>query len=656
MKVLDNFLNDGFVMTSTHEPLVFLRRIGRVHVNSLREWDALHTEEVVMEMKARGLTVMRFHFHKGFGYEHERQDRELASKFIALCHKHGLKVQVYIAFQSAVAETASVENADYEDWVMRDEHGLPLNLWFNHQNFRNLPCLNRDGFWNNLKLASHAAIVESKADAIGYDNVSWSVEPVVCHCDVCKKEFVEFMKKRYPTKEEAIDRFGHDKIENIGPPRWNYYANHLNLTEIIQPVLQEWIEFKTSTLKKRIDEMYKYCKSLREDVVVEINASMQTGQNSAFYMGIYENDLATGCDAFWNEVDPAPGYHNGQLLHKARIFKAHRAMGKMVFTGHPWGDPSPNARLLAVAENMAFQYGSVNCISMFDQYKLRDNEDLLHVPLANFSRANRKMYSAEPVAYAYLYESRPSMCYSNFESQYAGILMNQTLLREKIPYAILHDLNNIDHCQVIILPGAICLSEKEIDALLAYVKKGGGLVLTGNTGDFNENYRGLKERSLKSRLGVADKAAPCSISFGEGRVAVLPRLTSKHDFPTYNWAYDPFEESQVRVKFESWEAPADMHRVSGAIKWAANYALPVTVEGPESLVCELTKDGNTQYLHLLNYDYENVAKGVLVTIQGGVKQAKLINPLTGESKELAVIGGNSIAVDKVPIYMVVELH
>ena len=656
MKQYDNFLKDGLVITSTHEPLVFFQRVGRAHVNTVANWETLHTEETVKELKARGLSLMRTHFHKGFGHEIERPDRALTTKFIELAHKHDMKVQVYIAFQSTVQETAMSEEPDFDEWVMRDEHGKPLTLWFNHQNFRNLPCLNRPGFWENLKRATHAAIVESKADAIGYDNVSWSVEPVVCHCDVCKKEFIEFMKKRYPTKEAAIDRFGHDKIENIGPPRWNYYANHLNLTEIIQPVIQEWIEFKTATLKYRIDEMYKYCKSLNPDVFVEINASMQTGQNSAFHMGIYEHDLATGCDAYWNEVDPMPSYKDGKLLHRIRVFKTHTADDKLVFTGHSWGDDvAPKAKLLCVAENMAFQKGTIGCIALLNQYVLKENENLLHLPLVNFSKANRELYKAKPVAYAHVYESRPSMCYSNFESQYAGILMNQTLLREKIPYSILHSLDNLDNCKVIILPGAMCLTEKEIDQLVKFVENGGGLVMTGNSGDFNEHYRGLQERSLKSRLGIAGKPAPFSMPFGKGRVAVFPRLTSPNDFATYNWAYDAFEESQVRVKFQSWEAPDGMHQLAGAIKWAAGYALPVKVEGPEAVVCELTKDGDTRYLHLLNYDCENVAKGVLVTFDGTIKQAKLINPVTGECKALPVAGGNSVAVDEVDVYAIVEV-
>jgi len=656
MKQFKGFLDDGLVITSAHEPLIFYRRCGRVDIHSAENFEQLHTEESLLQLKALGVSLVRCHFHKGFGFEAEREDREKMREFIQHCHKHGVRAQVYIAFQSAVSETTRAEQPDYDDWIMRDEHGKPITLWFNHQHFRNLPCLNRDGFWNDLKRATRAAIVDCGVDAIGYDNVSWSVEPDVCHCDACKKAFVKFLKRRYPTREAAIERFGHAELGNIEPPVWNYYANHLNLTEIRQPGLQEWVEFKVETLKNRINEMYDYCKSLNPNVLVEINASMQTGQNSAFQMGIYQNDLANGCDAFWNEVDPAPGYCDGQLLHKVRVFKSTNAMGKLMFTGHGAKGVSmiDNAFLLGISESMAFQAGSINCMGLYDNYRVRDIENPSYMPFLDFSKKNRALYEAEAVPFVHLYESRASLCYSNFESQYAGILMVQTLLREKLPFDVLHSLDDLSGCRVIALAGAMCLSEDEIAKLVAFVENGGSIVLTGETGDYNERYVGLAERSLKSRLGVAKKPAPCAVAFGKGRVVVFPRLSSTHDFDTYNWTYQPFEESQIRAKFQSWEAPKNSRELGDSIRWALRFDLPVIVKAPEPVVCELTSAGDVQYVHLLNYDVKTPAKMVTLTFRENVKKAQLLVPQTGETIDLPVDGGRSVVVDEIEIYAIVR--
>ena len=658
MKQYAKFLDDGFVLTSSHEPLIFYRRTGRLNIHSTEDFERMHDEESVLKLKKAGLTVWRFHFHKGFGFEAERADREMTRAATALCHKHGIKVQTYIPFQSMVSETTREEAPDFDDWIMRDEHGKPLTIWFGHQFFRNFPCLNRDGFWNNLKKAVHSAIVECGVDAIGFDNVCWAVEPDVCHCDACKAAFTEYLTKRYPTKEAAIERFGHAHIKNIQPPVWNYYNSHLNLTEIRQPDLQEWINFKSETLKKRIDQMYNYAKSLNPDVLIEINASMQTGQNAAFHMGIYQNDLASGCDAFWNEVDPDPDYRDGLLLNKVRIFKSTTAMDKMMFTGHRWNGKKETEDIyrLCMAESMVYQHGGINCISMFDTFRIKDFEpDAPHKVYASFSRENRELYWAAPVPAVHLYESRPSLCYSNFESQYALVLMSQILLREKIPFNVLHSLDDLSACKTIVLPETMCLSENEVDKLAAFVENGGGVVLTGTTGDFNENYIGLADHSLKTRLGLAGKQAPCAVSFGKGRAAMLPRLSSAHDFTAYDFAYRPAEESQVRVKFESWEAPDNMRQAADAIRWTLRNDLPVQVNAPEPVVCELTQDGDMQYLHLLNYDVKSPARMVTAAFRENIKKAELVDPQTGAVTPLAV-DGNAVIVDEVKIYAIVKAY
>ena len=658
MKQYSRFLDDAFVLTSSHEPLIFYRRTGRVNIHSTEDFERMHDEESVLKLKESGLTVWRFHFHKGFGFEMERADREKARAAIELCHKHGIKVQTYIPFQSMVSETTREEAPDFDDWIMRDEHGNPLTIWFGHQEFRNFPCLNRDGFWNNLKKVVHSAVVECHVDAIGFDNVCWAVEPDVCHCDACKAAFTEFLQKRYPTKEAAIERFGHSYLENIQPPIWNYYNSHLNLTEIRQPGLQEWIEFKTVTLKKRIDEMYQYAKSLNPDVLIEINASMQSGQNSAFHMGIYQNDLASGCDAFWNEVDPDPNFHDDLLWNKVRIFKSTTAMDKMMFTGHRWNGKKETEDLyrLGISESMVYQHGGVNAITLIDTFRVRDFDPAApHLPLAAFSRANRDIYWAEPVPAVHIYESRPSLCYSNFESQYGLLLMSQVLLREKIPFNVLHSLDDLSACKTIVLPETMCLSDDDISKLVAFVENGGGLVLTGQSGDFNERYHGQQERSLKVRLGLAGKKAPAAVTFGKGRAAMLPRLSSAHDFSSYDFAYRPAEESQVRVKFQSWEAPENMRQAADAVRWALRNDLPVSVSAPEPVVCELTQADGVQYLHLLNYDVKNTARLVTAAFRDGIQRAELIDPFTGAVTPLAV-DGNAVVVDELKIYAIVKAY
>jgi hypothetical protein len=280
--------------------------------------------------------------------------------------------------------------------------------------------------------------------------------------------------------------------------------------------------------------------------------------------------------------------------------------------------------------------------------------------LQAFADAHRGIYLAEPIPFAHVYESRAALSYSNFESHYANILMQQVLLREKIPYAILHDLEDIMHCKTIILPGVMCMSEREINTLVDFVHRGGGLVLTGNTGDFDELYRGWLDQSLKHKLGIADKSHggmvtigggwwPVTVEkgnyaaagIGEGRVAAFPRMASPHDFGNYDWTPNPFEQSQIWVMKQSWEAPYDKERIADAIRWTLRHDLPVIVKASEPVVCELTGEGNTKYLHLLNYDTENMARAITVTCREEIKSAELVVPYTGQVTPLPVLNINN---------------
>jgi hypothetical protein len=674
-------LDGAYVITSVHEPHAFYKRSGRDTIRLGETYEALHTEETVLELKRLGLTMLRNHYHKGMGFEAERKDRERAAKLTALCHKHGIYVQAYIQFGTLHPETYKAEEPDYEDWPMRDRNGNPITLLYGHQNFRHHPCPNRPGYWAHLKRVTKEAIIDAKVDAVGFDNVSWAEEPDVCHCGACKAGFTTFLKERYPTDEAATGRFGYPVLDYIIPPAWNFYNHHYNLTELRQPVLQEWAEFRCLSLKRRVDEMYAYCKSLNPDVLVEINAFRQTGQNTAFTQGLYLTDLAAGCDAFWGEMEPEPGWHvsrgesksakaslqempghkskgvqNGRLYHKARAYKTLRALGKLFFTsfGHyNHGDAGEKAQLLAMSESMAFQGGCLNKVHILNRYTPMAG-DPLHKTLREFSLRNRALYGAEPVAAVHVYESRASLSYSNFNAHYENILLQQTLLRKKIPYAILHGLDDLSGCRAVALPGTMCLTEGEIGKLVAFARNGGGLILTGDAGDFNERYVFLEERSLRARLGFGSRDVKDSLLIGRGKAAAFPKLDSPSNFASYEWAYKAFEQPQIWAGHESWEAPHNMEELAGALRWALNHDLPLEVSGPEPLIAELTAAPGKQILHLLNYDVRNPARAVTVRFGEPVKSARLHNPFTGDVRPLELAADNTAVVDRVDIYVVVE--
>jgi hypothetical protein len=142
--------------------------------------------------------------------------------------------------------------------------------------------------------------------------------------------------------------------------------------------------------------------------------------------------------------------------------------------------------------------------------------------------------------------------------------------------------------------------------------------------------------------------------FGKGKAVAFPKLDGPSNFSSYEWAYKSFEQPQLWVGHESWEAPHNMEELAGAVRWTLNHDLPVIVTGPESVIIELAGKPGKQILHLLNYDCHHPAHAVTVRFKEPMQSARLYDPLTGAVTDLAIAGDNSVVVDKVDIYAIIE--
>jgi hypothetical protein len=437
---------DGFVLAIDHEPLSFLRRAGYATVKQEQRFLGLHNEETVKSLAENGGDLVRMHFYKGSGYEVETEERLLTKDFVDKCHKHGVKVQLYVQFGTISQETMMAEQPDMLDWVQKDADGRPITLVYGHQGFRYYPCFNSHGYWDYLEMILKDGILNYNADAIGLDNITTGEEPAVCQCDNCKKAFISYLKDKYrPDTPEGAklckERFGHAILDYVLPPVWNYYDNHFNLTEINGPVIQEWILFRCESITKVISRIYNFCKRLNPDILIELNAYKRFGVNTSFINGLYLPDFKDSMDAFWNECDPQPGYtKDGCLHHKIRSYKIGNTLDKVVFSGHARGADSKQ-KILGYAESMAFNYGIINGIEGI--YSISNGLNTYHNNYKRFRKKYREIYLSKPMSNVAMYESKASLSFSNFSSCYSDIVMQELLLTRHIQYDIILDLDSI---------------------------------------------------------------------------------------------------------------------------------------------------------------------------------------------------------------------
>jgi hypothetical protein len=132
------------VMVTNHEPLMFRRRVG-AGTDAVEAYEYEHSEAAVEALARRGVTWHRTHFYKGFGLRAEREEVERTRQFIQLCHRHGIKVEVYIQWGTLQYETLLAECPDMLDWCVETEEGHYAGICYSHQYFRYRPCTTREG-------------------------------------------------------------------------------------------------------------------------------------------------------------------------------------------------------------------------------------------------------------------------------------------------------------------------------------------------------------------------------------------------------------------------------------------------------------------------------------------------------------------------------
>lgn len=652
---------DGFVLAIEHEPLSFLRRAGYASVKQEQHFLGLHSEETVKKLAENGCDFVRMHFYKGSGYEAETEERLMTKDFVEKCHRHGVRVQLYVQFGTISGETMLKEQPGMTDWVQKDADGRPVTLVYGHQSFRYYPCFSSPGYWDYLEKILEDGILNYHADAIGLDNITTGEEPAVCQCDNCKKAFISYLKDRYkPHTHEGAklckERFGHTVLDYITPPVWNYYDNHFNLTEIKSPVIQEWILFRCENITRIINRIYNFCKGLNPDILIEINAYKRFGVNTSFINGLYLPDLKGGMDAFWNECDPQPEYtKDGCLYHKIRGYKIGYALGKAVFTGHA-GGADIKGNILGYAESMAFNYGIINGLGGI--YSIAKGVNTCHRKYKRFRKVNMDIFLSRPMSNVAVYESRASLSFSNFDSYYSDMVMQELLLTRHIQYDIILDLENIGDYKVIILPNSHCLSDNEIDTIKSFVGDGGALVLTDSAGDYDQWHRDREDLALKSQLNISLRCDKPVLKhhYGKGRVVYVPKLENDAPFHAEDFYLNPFKGGYLSVGDRSWKPPFHADYIADAIEWASFGSLPAEIAAPEFVVAQVVKNDREDkvYVHLLNYNTGKRAEKVYVKLnEGHYGNASLLDPENGEARELVFDAEGYVAVEGLDIYLIV---
>lgn len=542
---------DGIVIAGSWEPLLFrVRRDGSEGYTPTVEQRAAyareHSPEMVAQLKSLGVNFVMMHCYKGFGLSAECESMEDAVRLAKLCHDEGLRVGVY-AYSGAFGwELLFKEMPEARDWVVLDGEGKPKT--YGGATYRYYWNRNHPGAQAFYRGIVRFAVCEIGTDLLHFDN--YVVGPGSESNSVAR--FRAFLRERF--SPEQLIGIGISDPDTVKPPMSGAPDN---------PLRRAWLDFSCGSLTASYHDMSRYARTLRGDILVECNPG---GVSERIRAPVDHGTLLQGGEAFWDEGRP-PGYHQGRLESRIPTYKVARRMDNMAFcyTTNP----------LEVAEAMAFNLDCLGCICWFEYGRIVEKPGSTKpvstaiTPYVRFFRERRELLKdARVVADVAVLRSFPSQVYADPKFAELTSQVEQTLIVNRVPFQIIYDhhLGELDRYRVLILAGCVALSDRQIEQIVGYVRRGGRLCIIGPAGTHDE--------------------------------WMLPRKVG------------PFDDAPFVRKLSAEEKDS----VVDTLRSLCRTEVSLSVVGPEGLCAELTEQGGRRLVHLVNYRSDGPARSVVVRV------------------------------------------
>jgi len=614
------------------------------------EYENQMSEEFIKSFAKSGATIYHLGFYKGFGFKAEKEYMEKVVKAAAIAHKYGLKVATYIQWSTLCYETffSEVPEAKTDLWYQVDVYGKPLLPYGDRAPFRYTPCFSNDAYMDYLKEKIIRFAVETvKTDFIHFDNFVLSPILSADHNPATIAAFRKYLTDKY-IPSRRIERFGFDDMSNVLPPQW---TTPPKMPIISDPIIQEWIDFRCWTLETRLKECAGFARNLNKEVVIEVNCGGLIGNDRAWETGTNHSSLMQYTNVIWAEDKSYPRWENGVAIGKFRSFKLGRTTNNFILTYVK--EPQDFAEDLALNRSIGY-LGEGIPKDMGKKY-------------LDFWLNNKNLYTgmqgAEKVA---VLRSYPSMAYNTYETQVAANMAEQALQQHQIPFDIIFDqqAEKLKKYDVLVLADQESLTDEMISSIKQYVKNGGGLVVTDKTGTYDGWHRLRKEKMLEGMIAEEKQAAAdnnkssekekaheaLSFNYGKGRVVYLAELEKSKD-------------TGLRSGYAGaeWMMPKNAGEFTAAVYWAAGKKLPLEVIAPEwvGVSHDTNARGDTDVVHLFNYNHKKNVAGILIEYNGLIKKAWSVSPDENGRSVIPLVergGMTELRISNLDVYKVIVLE
>lgn len=607
----------------THEPLDFLLRRGDHFDDEPQRYAEMGNPTNLQRMADAGVRYAMIYFYKGFGLEYEKPSMEQSKRIADQLHKLGIKVGLYVG-GTMFTETLYHEIPEAQNWEQRnqDNHWVP----YGQQTFRHYACPNEPAYRAYIKRVLKIGVEDLHADQIVFDNIMLQPEPDSCRNARCIQAFHDYLGKKYPTREAVMRRFGLPNVDWIKPDEWDTPEQTDQLAVLNDPVLQEWVRFRCESLANYADDLSEYVKSLDPNVSVLMNIKGVYSWNRYWANAVYHPLFAGHVDVLSFDTggyDARIDARTGALVSQIRSYKMARLIGASCDA--PIGDE------LLCAQHMAFGYETP--VAGYAGAPWMDTRTAT-TPILTFFRYYHDRYYTQTknVADVAVLRNWPSMAYSINATYLPATLMEQVLIQYKIPFDLLFDeeFTNLDRYKAVILAGQECVSDAQVKEIMDYVRRGGTLIITDNTGQYND-WR--EERHKNPFLPARNEGRGCIVYIPHIKPAdvSLAKTADMQDA-------EPGAVSQhtPRLSPAQWVLPKNHKEIYNAIVKNLPDGLSLISSAPLTTVAELYVRPETRetIVHFVNFDRKHPVDAFTVSVKkqfaSPVTAVKVFSPDTDD--------------------------
>ncbi len=184
------------------------------------------------------------------------------------------------------------------------------------------------------------------------------------------------------------------------------------------------------------------------------------------------------------------------------------------------------------------------------------------------------------------------------KGEHAAWKFGQMLVDLHVPFDYLiaeRDLTEdvLSRYDTLVLPNVACLTDEQVEVIDAFLRNGGGVYATGETGRYDTEMSPRSPGAVDTWAGEA-VSAPFQREVGAGRLAAHPGLPEKEYWDAN--PRDPQKETPLRMPTPPTESVRD------ALAWVLRDSLPLETDAEPSTALVPMGQDDRLILHCVNYN------------------------------------------------------